>query len=200
MTDSERALLLSLHPRFATSILDGRKSVELRRQRVAVPPGTPVVLYATSPVMAFVGTARVARVDTASPSEVWKRHRSETGISRAEYDTYMDGAAQASALLLEAPERLEEPVPLAHLRAGGAFHPPQSYRYIAEDTLHGLVTGHAMADVLLDRLIRATSTASAASTAHTAGGAVRNSLQSSPGSRAGHSALRSAVLLVGPAS
>ncbi|MFJ9377565.1 ASCH domain-containing protein [Streptomyces sp. NPDC101455] len=200
MTDSERALLLSLHPRFATSILDGRKSVELRRQRVAVPPGTQVILYATSPVMALVGTARVARVDTASPAEVWERHRSKTGISRAEYDTYMDGAAQASALVLEAPERLEEPVPLAHLRAGGTFHPPQSYRYIVEDTLRGLVTGHVMADVLLDRLTGANPTVSAASTTRAGGGAVRKSLRSNSGSQNGHSTLRSAVLLVGPTS
>lgn len=198
MTDSERALLLSLHPRFATSILDGHKSVELRRQRVAVAPGTTVVLYATSPVMALVGTARVARVDTATPAEVWKQHRADTGISRAEYDAYMDGAAQASALLLESAERLEEPVPLAHLRAGGAFHPPQSYRYIAEDALRGLVTGHAMANVLLDRLTKATPNAPAAPTARATGGAVRNALRSSAGSLSGHGALRSGALLVGP--
>ncbi|WP_232838648.1 hypothetical protein [Streptomyces geranii] len=174
--------------------------MELRRQRVAVPPGTPVVLYATSPVMALVGTARVARVDTASPAEVWKQHRAETGISRAEYDTYMDGAAQASALLLESPERLQEPVPLAHLRAGGTFHPPQSYRYIAEDVLRDLVAGHAMANALLDQLSGTAPSASAAPTPPVVGGAVRGSLRSTSGGPNGHSVLRSSALLVGPAS
>ncbi|WP_237302536.1 ASCH domain-containing protein [Streptomyces sp. S063] len=53
MNTPERALLLSLHPRFATAILNGEKTVELRRQRVAVPPGTPVIIYATSPTMAL---------------------------------------------------------------------------------------------------------------------------------------------------
>lgn len=152
MTPSERALLLSVRPRFAASILDGDKSVELRRQRVAVPAGMPVVLYATSPVMALLGSARVTRVETATPARVWQRHRSRTGLSREEYDVYMEGAAQASALLLERPERLSEPVPLTHLRAGSGFHPPQSYRYIAPGALRELVAGHAAAEELLSHI------------------------------------------------
>ena len=64
-------MLLSVHPRFATAILAGSKTVEVRRQRVAAPPGTPVLLYATAPTMALVGMARIASVQVASPQEVW---------------------------------------------------------------------------------------------------------------------------------
>ncbi|WP_327249217.1 hypothetical protein [Streptomyces sp. NBC_01320] len=60
----------------------------MRRQRVAVPPGTPVIIYATSPVMALTGTARLTGVDTATPAQVWRRHRAACGISRAEYTAY----------------------------------------------------------------------------------------------------------------
>lgn len=149
MKTPERALLLSLHPRFATAILQGDKTVELRRQRVAVPPGTPVIIYATSPVMALLGTACLTSVDTATPAQVWRRHRAACGISRTEYAAYMDGAAQASALVLHSPRSLSSTVPLAHLRRTGAFHPPQSYRYLTRDTLRTLLTGHEAADELL---------------------------------------------------
>ncbi|MEO3843205.1 ASCH domain-containing protein [Streptomyces sp. B22F1] len=152
MNAPQRALLLSLHPRFATAILNGEKTVELRRQRVAVPPGTPVIIYATSPVMALMGTARLTGVDTAAPAQVWRRHRAACGISRTEYTAYMDGAAQASALLLDTPRPLGNRVPLAHLRRSGAFHPPQSYRYLTPEALRSLVDGHETADELLDRL------------------------------------------------
>ena len=152
MNDAERVLLISVHPRFATAILAGHKTVELRRQRVAVPEGTPVVLYATSPVMALMGTARVSNVETASPPSIWRRHRLRCGINRAEYDTYMDGAAQASALILTAPQALSRAVPLAHLRTAGGFHPPQSYRYATCQELHGLVSGHESARELLAQL------------------------------------------------
>ncbi|MFJ9565964.1 ASCH domain-containing protein [Streptomyces fuscichromogenes] len=152
MNTPERALLLSLHPRFATAILTGDKTVELRRQRVAVPPGTPVIIYATSPVMALTGTARLTGVDTATPGQVWRRHRTTCGISKAEYTAYMDGAAHASALLLDSPRPLSSPVPLNHLRATSTFHPPQSYRYLTPQALRQLVAGHEAADELLDQL------------------------------------------------
>ncbi|MEY2247257.1 ASCH domain-containing protein [Streptomyces sp. BF23-18] len=145
-------MLLSLHPRFATAILSGAKTVELRRQRVAVAPGTPVVIYATSPVMALLGTARITAVDTATPAQVWNRHRKACGITRAEYRAYMDGASQASALLLDSPRPLAQAVPLSHLRRTGTFHPPQSYRYLDTDALQHLVAGHEAADELLTRV------------------------------------------------
>lgn len=152
MNTPERALLLSLHPRFATAILTGEKTVELRRQRVAVPPGTPVIIYSTSPVMALTGTARLTGVDTAAPGQIWRRHRTTCGISRAEYTAYMEGAAHASALLLDCARELSSPVPLDHLRATCAFHPPQSYRYLTPKDLQQLVDGHEASGELLDRL------------------------------------------------
>lgn len=152
MNTPERALLLSLHPRFATAILTGDKTVELRRQRVAVPPGTPVIIYATSPVMALTGTARLTSVDTATPGQIWRRHRTNCGIRKGEYTTYMDGAAHASALLLDSPRPLSSPVSLDHLRATTTFHPPQSYRYLTPEALQQLVAGHEAADELLDQI------------------------------------------------
>ncbi|ANZ17681.1 ASCH domain-containing protein [Streptomyces noursei] len=135
MNDLEPALLLSVHSRFATAILTGSKTVEVRRQRVAAPPGTTVVFYATAPTMALVGLARIAAVNVGSPREVWRAHRAQTGISRKEFDEYMSGATQASGLTLEEPQPFEEPVPLSALRAAGTFHPPQSYRYLTGEAL-----------------------------------------------------------------
>ncbi|WP_234379936.1 ASCH domain-containing protein [Streptomyces caniscabiei] len=155
MNEPERAMLLSVHPRFATAILDGSKTVEVRRQRVAAPPGTPVLLYATAPTMALVGMARIAAVHVASPKDVWSAHRTQTGITRREYDAYMSGATQASGLTLEAPVSFEQPVPLSALRAAGTFHPPQSYRYMKSDDLRqvavaGPVAGIALREALGD--------------------------------------------------
>jgi predicted transcriptional regulator len=155
VNDPERAMLLSVHPRFATAILVGSKTVEVRRQRVAAPPGTPVLLYATAPTMALVGMARIAAIHVASPREVWSAHRTQTGITRREYDAYMSGATQASGLTLEAPVSFDEPVSLNALRAAGTFHPPQSYRYMKSGDLRqvaeaGPVVVTALREVLGD--------------------------------------------------
>ncbi|AMW08089.1 hypothetical protein A4E84_00065 [Streptomyces qaidamensis] len=52
-------------------------------------------------VDAAEGTARLADVDTATPAQVWRQHRAACGVSRAEHTAYTDGAAQASALLMD---------------------------------------------------------------------------------------------------
>ncbi|MFG2532492.1 ASCH domain-containing protein [Streptomyces sioyaensis] len=149
MNDLDRPMLLSVHPRFATAILAGSKTVEVRRQRVAAPPGTTVVLYATAPTMALVGLARIAAVKVGSPREVWRAHRSQTGISRREFDEYMSGATQASGLTLEEPQPFEEPVPLSALRAAGTFHPPQSYRYLKDEALRQVAEASPSAGTVL---------------------------------------------------
>lgn len=142
MNDHERALLLSLRPRFADSILSGSKSVELRRQRINARPGTPVILYASAPTMGIVGTARIANAHVAAPTDVWEQFRDQLGLTYEEFETYLAGATRASALELTAVIPLPEPVSLERLRAALAFSPPQSYRYLTESTLQRLVTGH----------------------------------------------------------
>lgn len=142
-------MLLSVHPRFATAILAGSKTVEVRRQRVAAPPGTPVLLYATAPTMALVGMARIVAVHVGSPREIWSAHRKRAGISRREYDDYMRGATQASGLTMQEPLPFDEPVPLSSLRAVGTFHPPQSYRYLRGDDLHHVAEAAPLAGTVL---------------------------------------------------
>ena len=128
---NQRTLLLSLRPRFAAAILSGQKSTELRRRPVNAVPGTPIILYASSPVMAVLGTARLAGVHSSDPATAWHQHHSTLGLTRQEFDTYLDGATAAYLLRLCHVQELNEPLPLHHLREQAPFHPPQSFRYIA---------------------------------------------------------------------
>lgn len=126
-----RALLLSVHPRFADSLMEGSKSVELRRQRIDVQPGTLVLLYATSPIMAIVAIGTVQQVDTDEHDMLWNRYEHNLGLSRDEFDAYLAGTRRASALRLAEVKKLPDPLSLAFLRKDDRFHPPQSYRFIA---------------------------------------------------------------------
>ncbi|WP_153029554.1 hypothetical protein [Amycolatopsis sp. YIM 10] len=132
-TSGHRPLLLSLRPRFADAILDGIKSVELRRTRMGVPDGTLVLLYASAPVMAVVGLATVAQQDVDSPDRIWRRHRRDLGLSCGEFYTYLEGADQATALTLKDARRLQTAVGLHLLRSEAPFNPPQSYRFLKPD-------------------------------------------------------------------
>ncbi|WP_144118309.1 ASCH domain-containing protein [Catellatospora sichuanensis] len=133
MKTASRPLLLSLRPRFAQAILDGSKSAELRRRRVSAEPGTAVILYASSPLMAVVGTARVEKVRVLTPRGAWPHHGPNTALTRQEYYDYLDGSDIACLIYLHHIQRLPVVLPLGELRSTHRFHPPQSYRFITHD-------------------------------------------------------------------
>ncbi len=59
----EQTLLMSLRPEFAQPILQGRKTVELRRKFSKKYEGATIVFYITRPVQQFMFTATIAKVD-----------------------------------------------------------------------------------------------------------------------------------------
>jgi predicted transcriptional regulator len=130
MTAANRALVLSLRPRFAKAILDGSKTAELRRQRVGAPPGTRVILYASSPAMAVVGTARISAVESLTPDMAWRHYRHRLGLLRTEFDDYLAGSSVACILSMQGVQSLDAPLPLKQLHHTVRFRPPQSYRYL----------------------------------------------------------------------
>lgn len=128
----DRALFLSLQPQYAAMILDGNKTVELRRIRPKADVGTPVIAYATSPVRSVVGTCEVGSVVGAKPDEIWELHGHSTGIDRARFDEYFLGSETAVAITVVHPVKFATPVLLAELRLNWVgFQPPQSFRYIS---------------------------------------------------------------------
>ena len=152
MHQHDRALLLSVRPRFAHSILDRTKTAEIRRQRPAVQPGTLVIIYATKPVGAIVGTARISGISSGSPANMWEQHHESAGITRAEFEIYLSGAETAYILMLHDVQRLEPLLTLEQIRAVAAFQPPQSYRYLNQHTLHNLISDHPASNSLLAAL------------------------------------------------
>ncbi|GIG91112.1 ASCH domain-containing protein [Plantactinospora endophytica] len=137
---TSRTLLLSLRPRFADAILSGTKTVELRRRPVNAHPETPIILYASSPAMAIVGTARLRDVQTLDPPEAWRLYQDRLGLSRPEFDAYLAGNDRAHLLRLHRVCTLDEPLSLRRLREEGRFQPPQSFRYLAESDPYTLRT------------------------------------------------------------
>lgn len=140
MRPDSRAMFLSIRPRYAAMLIAGTKTVELRRTRPGIEPGSLVVLYASSPRRELVATARVTEIHTATPPEIWSRFASEVGIQRPDYDSYFDGAQHAVAIRLINVEPLSAPLPLSDLRSRiEAFRPPQSFRYLTSRQVAALL-------------------------------------------------------------
>ena len=120
-------LLLSIRPRFVEMILNGEKTVELRRAHIARDI-SHVAMYATRPVKKVVGYFEVAGVERASPRVLWRRHGSAAGLSRREFLDYFEGAELGTALVLGRVVALEAPLELSEL---GSRVPPQNFRYLS---------------------------------------------------------------------
>jgi predicted transcriptional regulator len=130
MTDVDE-ILISLKPRHADRIFGGAKTVELRRRRLNVEPGSRVWIYATAPISAIRGYARLDRVEVGTPSQIWKKLGGKTGVSREEFETYFQGCQIAYGLVLSDVMEMEAVLPLAEIRDSvDNFHPPQFYCHL----------------------------------------------------------------------
>lgn len=129
--ESNTALLVSIRPRFVEQIFAGTKTVELRRIRPRVKTGDLVIVYASGSQKALVGAFQVGNLVALSPTTIWRRYSSKTGLTRSECDTYFTGLTTGFAIEIARTWQLPVPVQLETLRSQrGGFHAPQSYRYL----------------------------------------------------------------------
>jgi predicted transcriptional regulator len=117
--------IISIYPTYADAILAGEKTIELRRRLPDISPGTRLWIYATRPTAAVVGFVTIRNVARGHPRTIWNRHRSDTGVDRAFFKAYFNGAQEAVAILLGAARRVA-PIRIDQLREiREHFHPPQ---------------------------------------------------------------------------
>lgn len=147
-----RAVLLSVKPRFARAILEGRKTVEVRRRFPQVPTGTTVVLYSSSPERAVLGTVRLKCAIRVNPKAVWETYSEEIGIEEHALEDYLAGADASTVLQVEAPEIWSRPIPLGLLREILRLEPPQSFRYLTPDQVEAIRSRATRAEVIPARI------------------------------------------------
>lgn len=126
------AILLSVQPKYVEKIFAGEKKVELRRICPRVQRGDLVIIYASSPVMAVLGSFMVDHVVTKHPRELWPVVEHFACISRKEFDMYYRGSRFGVAIFFSKARPINEPLRLGEIRKRWPeFHPPQGYRYLA---------------------------------------------------------------------
>jgi predicted transcriptional regulator len=101
-----RDIVASIHPRHAQAILDGTKTVELRRKVWRM--GAEIdrmFLYETAPTSALVGHVRVGVCRTMPPDELWDATLAPApaSLGRSSTRTSM-GATRRTALKCFAPD------------------------------------------------------------------------------------------------
>jgi predicted transcriptional regulator len=133
-TKAKRDILFSIRPFYANAILEGRKTVELRRKFPEFgTTGSTALIYSTSPVSAIVGTARIGNVFKLSLSKLWRAHAANACISKRDFDAYFAGQDYGFAIKLESAKQLKSQLSASDLETEFGIVPPQSYRYLDEE-------------------------------------------------------------------
>ena len=130
--DLDSSLLLSIKPRFANAILEGRKTVEIRRQFSQRWCGTKLLIYASAPEASVVGECVVDQIEVGPPKEIWARYRDWMCCTHGEFVEYCGERPLVSALTLRDVRPLPSPVKRSHMEdvLGATLHAPQSYTRI----------------------------------------------------------------------
>ncbi len=125
-----RDVVFSIKPQYAERILEGAKTIELRRRfPVEVPVGTAALIYTSSPTRALTGVAEIKGVAKLSPDAIWDAFAQDACIAREDFDAYFAGLEHGYAIRLANARALRRPVGLSELRDRFSFEPPQSYFY-----------------------------------------------------------------------
>lgn len=124
-------IILAIHPRHASAILQGRKTAELRVRFPESSRGSTVYLYSTAPVSAIVGGFVVSEIAEGAPRDLWARFGDALHVEHREFASYTKGRSFAKVLRVTAPFLLRRPVPTSEM-AGVAlgYSSPQSYRLV----------------------------------------------------------------------
>jgi predicted transcriptional regulator len=128
-------ILISLEPRHAENILQGRKRVELRRRTMNVAIGSTVWMYAKLPVGSIIGRAIVTAIHVLAPETLWRRFGAVSGLSRMEFFEYFADRDRGIALELSDCRRLIHAFDLETLRRfHHGFQPPQFFTRLRKNT------------------------------------------------------------------
>lgn len=131
---AQRVVLMSIHPRYAHAILDGRKTIEFRKRPLASDV-SHVVVYSTVPDQKILGYFEIDKQVELSPSALWERYGNQGIIEKDRFFSYYEGRATGVGILVKRVFRCEQSRSLSDI---GVATPPQSFQYLSEDALQVL--------------------------------------------------------------
>lgn len=122
-------VLLSIKPEFVRSMIDGNKKYEFRKKIFRNKNIDVVVVYATKPVGKVVGEFKIKDVLKDTPTEIWKKTKNESGISKNFFYSYFNDKDSAYAIEFDEFQKYDYPMDLMDLDKSIKVA-PQSFRYL----------------------------------------------------------------------
>lgn len=129
-------LLISIKPEYAQKILDGEKTVELRKTRTRLKTGDIVLVYVSSPQQVIAGFFEVESIEifeniSKEKKYFWEKVKHKAHIKEKDFNTYYKSASIGVAIFIKEVHKFNNTAELIKLKQKiKNFTPPQSYRYL----------------------------------------------------------------------
>ena len=128
-------VLLSIKPKFAESIINGRKKYEFRKNAFSQKNIDRVYIYSTTPIKKIVGIVRINNIIEDTPSNLWQQLKDDAGISEEEFFDYFKNRVVGFAFEIVEVEKFDKPLDPKILFPN--FVPPQSFYYLKSHSRDG---------------------------------------------------------------
>lgn len=117
---------------YATKILCGEKTIELRKSRPNIKIGHFILIYATLPTKAVIGFGKIKNIFSTTPYDMWEKHKESLGINKADFDNYFTDCKRAIGIEISSVCTFKNPILLQEIKKSyPKFSPPQTYKYFS---------------------------------------------------------------------
>ena len=141
-TAIKQDILISIQPEYASQIMEGCKTVELRRRFVEnVNQDTRLFIYSSNPVGAIIGCAKIDKVIKLPIKQIWKRFHKQACIGKNDFDKYFDGVEFGFVVSLGDVTPLTELLVREDILDRWGIRPPQSYMYLPVEIAASIFDG-----------------------------------------------------------
>jgi predicted transcriptional regulator len=135
-------ILISIQPEYADQIMDGCKTVELRRRFAeSVGQDARLFIYSSNPVGAIIGCAKIDKVVRLPIKQIWKKFHKQACIEKGEFEKYFDGVEFGFVVSLGDVTPLTELLIREDILDRWGIRPPQSYMYLSADIAASISSG-----------------------------------------------------------
>ena len=133
-------VLLSIKPEFALQIIEGKKTIELRRKfPTETVIGGVAVIYASHPLQKIIGYAFIKNVSFLAIDKIWDRYGEQSKVQKDFFYKYYNNLTHGFTVHFAKPLPLKRQLTMRELKDEYGINPPQSYRYLSKEILQAIL-------------------------------------------------------------
>lgn len=122
-------VLLSIKPKYAKKIFEGKKKYEYRRRVFKREKIDTIIVYVTKPVGKVIGEFKIDKIIEDNPNTIWEKTKLYSGIEETDYKEYFKERDKGFAIGIKCTQVYDEPLNLIDINPK-IKSAPQSFMYV----------------------------------------------------------------------